>query len=643
MRILLVALNARYVHTNLAIRYLRAALRQQSPKWEVVLKEFSINDHLEKVAAEIYEQKPDVIGFSSYIWNITQIRALLRRLRPVLPEAYFLAGGPEVSFDPVEVLEQNPQLDGIICGEAENCFPLLIQAWAEGSLPWHVPNLVWRFSKPLDPKPLAGIIPEDYRGSYKEAGQAFIFSNLPAVEPPDLNKLPDPYTEQEDLHNRLAYVETSRGCPFNCQFCISSTFQGIRYLDPEKFRLILRRLFAYGARTIKFVDRTFNARKKHAFQILDVFRQEALRLRAQSKAETYSESGQLPRAHCEMAGELLDKDWLEYLKGYPPGMIQLEIGVQSTHQPTLDAVKRPQNFAGWQDKVSYLQHICKIPIHLDLIAGLPFEGWQQFSKSFDQVFAVRPNNLQLGFLKVLKGSGIWQNSTAYGLVYSPDPPYTVLRTNELTHDHILALTRIEDILEKYYNSGRFVYSLKWLLQDEPSPFEFFHAFAEYWQKQHWFKRQWNPKGLMANLWEYLISMGASSQQRAIWREVLRFDYYLLERPGMVPVFLQPQIEGRTSACCEELEKQKERLKNNPLLKDLVPGAQDLDRRQWSRATAVEYFMVDVTEGLEDRNRLAENNELATASPVWYLFYYRGAEKQFFKLDASLAEQDCDQK
>jgi len=626
MRVLLVALNARYVHTNLAIRYLRAVLRQKSPNWEVVLKEFSINDHLEKVAAEIYEQKPEIVGFSAYIWNVTQIWALVRRLRPVLPKTYFVVGGPEVSFDPVELLQQNPQLDGIICGEAENSFPALVQAWAEGFLPWHVPNLVWRFSKPLEPKPLARIIPDDYGGSYIEAGQALIFVNPVAAELPDLNELPDPYAEQEDLQGRLVYVETSRGCPFNCQFCISSTFQGIRYLDPEKFRLTLRRLFTYGARTVKFVDRTFNARKKHAFQILDVFREEALRLMAQTGPETKPELGQVPRAHCEMAGELLDDDWLEYLTNYPPGMIQLEIGVQSTHQPTLEAIKRPQNFVRWQHKVSYLQHTCNIPIHLDLIAGLPYEGWAQFSQSFDQVFAVKPNHLQLGFLKALKGSGIRQNSASYGLVYSPDPPYTVLKTNELTHDQILALTRIEDILEKYYNSGRFVYSLKWIMRDEPSPFAFFHSFAEYWQKKRWFERQWNPKGLLANLWEYLASAKADPRQKAVWREALRFDYFLLERPGTVPAFLQPDTGNRTQDI-QELEKQKQRLKNNPLLRELIPGAQSLDRRQWARATAVEYFMVDVTQGTESE------------SPVWYLFYYGGANSQFYKIDPSLLEQD----
>jgi len=636
MRILLVALNARYVHTNLAIRCLRAVLRQQSPDWEVILKEFSINDHLEKVAAEIYEQKPDVVGFSAYIWNVTQIWALVRRLRPVLSKTYFVAGGPEVSFDSAELLEQYPQLDGIICGEAENSFPALIQAWADGSLPWYVPNLVWRFPKPLEPKPLARIVPEDYVGSYKEAGQALIFTNSVPAGLPDLNELPEPYAEQEDLQGRLVYVETSRGCPFNCEFCISSTFQGIRYLDPEKFRLSLRRLFAYGARTVKFVDRTFNARKKHAFQILDVFREEALRVMAQTKAGASMEPGQIPRAHCEMAGELLDDDWLEYLKNYPPGMIQLEIGVQSTHQPTLDAIKRPQNFAKWQHKVSYLQHTCNIPVHLDLIAGLPYEDWHRFSQSFDQVFAVWPNHLQLGFLKVLKGSGIWQNSAAYGLIYSPDPPYTVLKTNELTHDQILALTRIEDILEKYYNSGRFVYSLKWVMRDEPSPFVFFHSFAEYWQKRRWFERQWNPKGLLANFWEYLASTDAGPQQKAVWREALRFDYYLLERPGTVPVFLQPETENRTLDL-QELEKQKQRLKNNPLLKELVPEAQSLDRRQWARATAVEYFAVDVIQGIESKNETKKKVE--TESPVWYLFYYDGANNWFYKLDPSLLRQD----
>lgn len=650
MRILLVALNARYVHTNLAIRCLREALEEQREDWEVRIKEFSINDHLENIAAEVYEEKPDIIGFSYYIWNITPIMSLVRRLRQVLPLAYFVAGGPEVSFDPEETLRKCPQLDAVIAGEGELSFPDLVRAWSEGQLPWQVKGIVWRFQKPGEHKDLRAIIPPGFQGKYLDEGSAIIFWNKMCTSLPDLNRLPNPYTKEEDFQGRLVYVETSRGCPFSCQFCISSTSRGMRYLDPERFRLSLRRLLSCGARTIKFVDRTFNARKQHAFRILDVFREEAEKILPEAGSE--KTPPELPRAHCEMAGELLDKDWLDYLQNFPRGMIQLEIGVQSTHQPTLEAVQRPQNFSLWKDKVSFLQHTCNIPVHLDLIAGLPLESWPEFQNSFNEVFALRPNNLQLGFLKVLKGSGLWARSSDYGLVYSPDPPYTILKTRELTHGEILALSRLEEILEKYYNSGRFPYSLEYTLKyisdcipnesvEETSPFDFFHSFAEYWQRNGWFKREWNPKALFENLWHYLQEKCNSGQglgydanldfragREVIWREALRFDYYLLERPGQVPAFLQ----GHYTQFAKEMDKKREEIKNDPYWQEVIPEAGKLDKQQWARATAVEYFTFDILQSEQAAMLLTKEKKQLGA---WYLFYYQGKERRFFKYNSGI--------
>lgn len=686
MKILLIALNARYVHTNLAIRYLRAVLAEQErTDWVIKIKEFSINEQLENIAGEVYEEKPDIIGFSCYIWNIGLSLRLVRRLRPVLPQTYFLVGGPEVSYDAEELLSKYPELDAVLLGEGEGSLPALCKSWSEGSLPWKVPGVVWRFRKPLAHRDLAALIPVGFAGKYHDLGFSLIFTNPQCPDFLDLNSLPNPYAEKEDLQGRLVYVETSRGCPFNCQFCISSTFQGIRYLDPEKFRVILRSLFLLGARTIKFVDRTFNARKRHAFRILDVFRQEAekvLMAEQSLKSAEPSLGGETgsPRAHCEMAGELLDEEWLEYLQNYPPGMIQLEIGVQSTHQPALQAVKRPQNFRLWREKIRFLQNTCRIPVHLDLIAGLPTEGWLQFQKSFDDVMAVRPDNLQLGFLKVLKGSGLWQKSAEYGLVYSPDPPYTILQTKDLSHGEILALMRIEDLVEKYYNSGRFKYSLEYILRKSSSPFGFFAALAEFWQEKHWFAREWAPKALFENIWAFMVSLkqnlaceGSSrdSEQQAAerdlelkcLREALLFDYYLLERPGRIPEFLNrdqsaqeqlpaPGAQGKESPKEEERikERQKEEIRNDPRWQELIPEAGDMDRRQWARATAVEYFAIDIpgllqTEGGQTEvkaratvEKKGEAEAQAQAQPeeraagVWYLFYYSRKERRFFRIE-----------
>lgn len=660
MRILLIAINARYVHTNLAVRYLREAIEEQRQEdWKVNIKEFSINEHLENIAAQIYEEKPDIIGFSCYIWNVSQMTALFRRLRPVLPKAYFLAGGPEVSYDPEELLDRCPELDAVISGEGERSFPALVKAWASGELPWKVEGLAWRFSKPNEHRNLEAVIPPDYQGKYNDKVQSIVFINERTNCLPDLNSLPNPYSRQEDFRRRLVYVETSRGCPFNCQFCISSTFSGIRYLEPERFREILRKLFSYGARTIKFVDRTFNARKQHAFRILDVFKDEAQKILTVHASRAAHREFELPRAHCEMAGELLDDEWIEYLENFPEGMIQLEIGVQSTHQPTLDAVQRPQHFDQWKEKIIYLQHQCNIPIHLDLIAGLPLEGWKEFRKSFNQVLAVRPDNLQLGFLKVLKGSGIWEKSGELGLIYSPDPPYTVLKTKELTHEEILALSRLEDILEKYYNSGRFKFSLEYILMLKPCAFDFFHSLAEYWHQRDWFNREWKPKALFENLWQYLKQEGSLENNLSTeeitgdkpvlidLREALLFDFYLLERPGVIPDFLvrQGNIEKELT---KEFEKKKEAIKNDPCWRELIPEAKDLDKRQWARTTAVQYFETDIpkytalimnrqTALIDTRlnstygQDAAKTTETYEQQGAWYLFYYGGSNPRFFKL------------
>jgi len=609
VRVLLVALNASYVHTNLAVRYLREVLKNSGRDWEIKIREFTINERSEDIAAEIFEEKPDVLGFSCYIWNIRVITDLVRRLRPVLPRTFFLGGGPEVSFDTVELLQKYPEWDGVIVGEGEGPLPELIRKLAGKEPLWEVKGLVWRLREKIALPAFSGEIHIDPAG--------IIAVNAPA-EPVDLNALPNPYSEDESFKGRLVYVETSRGCPYQCAFCLSSVSGRIRYSDPEKFRPVLRRLLAAGASTVKFVDRTFNASKKHAFAVLDVFREEALASRQGGERADQENKLQL-RAHCEISGGLLDEEWIAYLQNYPKGMIQLEIGVQSTHAPTLDAIKRQQKFSDWQGFVHYLQHRCQIPVHLDLIAGLPLEGWPEIRRSFNEAFALRPNHLQLGFLKVLKGSELRRKAAEYGIEHLGFPPYTVLQTRELGHAQLLDLHRMAELLDKYYNSGRFKHTLEIVFLCKPNPFDFFAAMARYWQSNGMFAREWSSKALYFNLWKFLSSLpDCTEEEEKIYHEALRFDYLLAERCGTLPDFLKAELPEEDAI---RQEKIKREIRSDPCWRDRIPEAANMDRRQWARATAVEYFSQDIPGILKKE---------PVVGGCWYLFYYQPQETQYYR-------------
>ncbi|UWG97144.1 B12-binding domain-containing radical SAM protein [Dehalobacter sp. DCM] len=606
MKILLVALNARYVHTNLAVRYLREVLRGEGrADWDVQIREFSINDQLEKIAGEIFEEKPDILGFSCYIWNITSILALVRRLRPVMPDVRFVAGGPEVSFDAANILDRYPELDAIVIGEGEITLPNLIKSWVDEAPSDAIQGIVWRL----------------HNGEAAHSGR-----KQGATGPANYSLcLPNPYGGESDFRGRLVYVESSRGCPNNCAFCLSSTFQGVRYMEPEHLRPVLRQLLAGGASTIKFVDRTFNADKPHAFAILNIFRQEAEKIKGIS----------IPRAHCEMDGDLLDEEWLAYLADYPAGMIQLEIGVQSTYPPTLKAVRRAQRFEDWKHRVRYLQEKCGIPVHLDLIAGLPYEAWEKFRDSFNSVYEAKPNHLQLGFLKVLKGSEIREKSAVYRLKFCPEPPYTILETAHMTHQEMLDLSKLEDILEKYYNSGRFKYVLELILKDEKraaDPFSFYHDFSRYWSCKGWFRQEWSSKALFEKLWDFMLKYPGTYRRfqsndhdgQLIWKDALRFDYYRDGRPGQLPDYLLREEEAAMTKELIESNQLKEAIRNDPLWRTVIPEIEAMDKRQWARATAVAYFRWEVPSAVETLN--------TTETGCWYLFVYPGKQTYFYKID-----------
>jgi anaerobic magnesium-protoporphyrin IX monomethyl ester cyclase len=491
-------MNAKYVHTNLALRYLRASIRPDVA--EITLKEFTINESLRRIAGEIFEEKAEVIGFSCYIWNIRQMGELIRLLRPVCPGVRFVLGGPEVSYNAEEWLEKL-DVDAIVRGAGEETFRELLSAWRSGGALDSVAGVTWRQGERVRSNPA------------RRAAQS-------------LDQLPLPYEEDEDLNGRLAYLETARGCPFQCQYCLSSAENGLSLSDPEVFRHNYRRLMECGATTVKLVDRTFNAERTRALRILDI---------AKEEAERYP--GKKVRLHCEIAGELLDQAWYDYLAAYPEGLVQLEIGVQSTHPPALQAIQRRQHFTRWAHWVRELRRHTDIHLHLDLIAGLPLEGWPEFRNSFNDVYALTPQRLQLGFLKVLRGSGLYQRREEWGLVYSPDPPYTILQTAWLSYVEIVQLERIEELVERYYNSGRFTLTLHEAVSLRASAFDLFNDLARFWRQRGWFKRAWKSTALYQNIWEYLDTLTCAPAQRARLLAALRADYERCERSGHLPEFL----------------------------------------------------------------------------------------------------------
>ena len=653
LKVVLVALNARHGHTNLAIRCLEAAVheagalitcpdrdfrddlganRERTP--EVLLREYTINDRIEFIAGEIYELGPDLVGFSCYIWNIEKTMAVIRRLRAVIPKLTIVVGGPEVAHSSENFLKNNPDADRVFTGEGEPVLPEFLKAWRSGQDPAG-PGRVGRAGAESADTPWL-------------SPSARPLSTIEARENPGrVWTWVDPYRREEDFNGKYVYLETARGCPFSCAFCLSAASAGVRYLEPERIRPVLRRLFRWGARTVKLVDRTFNANKKHAFHVLDIFREEVRRFQSEQE-ESPGGAEALFRVHCEMAGDLLDEDWMIYLAAYPRGMIQLEIGVQSTHAPTLQAIGRRQDLKRWGAKVQYLQKNIGIPIHMDLIAGLPCEGLPAFLNSIDTVLALRPNRLQIGFLKVLKGTPLAAEADRWGLVYSQDPPYEVLQTADLDHHSLLALHRLEDLVEKYYNSGFFRYGLEAILENWERPTLFFQELAVFWKEQRWFERLWHRPGLMDNLRQFLETRGSAPEQWRRWREALRFDYYCWDRPGnRLPAWLYGSSEQKKEAVGAQgalrptlpdiADKESWRLR-------LAIG-QEFDRRQWSRATALSCFDYDVPQtfgaareskpsdpGAAGPRGMSSGPELIGENPpVWYLFFY-GADgrKLYFR-------------
>lgn len=495
MKILLAALNSKFVHTNLALRYIKAVCSD----FDITLKEYTINDLDESVLKGIYESGADVVCFSCYIWNIDMTIRLCSSLKKIKPKIITVIGGPEVSFDGVSILERHEFIDFCVCGEGEETSKKLFSFLENGA---------------GSLKSIAGLI---YRDGMKVADNG----SAPIIE--NLDSIPFPYYgEEESLKNRIVYYESSRGCPFNCSYCLSSTIKGVRFLSIDRIKRDLKWFTDNDIGLVKFVDRTFNCGKNY-FEIWKYL--------SRNKGST--------RFHFEISADLLTKEELDFLNTVSPGLFQFEAGVQSTNTDTLEAINRRADLAKIRKNIERIERGGNIHVHLDLIAGLPDEGYASFGKSFDDVFDMKPQMLQLGFLKLLKGSTLRNEAASRGIKFNDYAPYEVLKTPSLSYKDICALRGIEEMVDRYYNSARFLSSVFYMLRQYNSPFKFFEDLSSYRNGKYIEGYKLSSNDQYRMLYDFYLDMKYENPD--FLRECLAFDYLLQGRNPSVPDFLKPKV------------------------------------------------------------------------------------------------------
>jgi radical SAM superfamily enzyme YgiQ (UPF0313 family) len=481
MKVLLCTLNAKYIHSSLALRYLSAACTEHFP--DTIIREFTINEPLANIRAEIFEENPDILCFSCYIWNIQPSLQICADIKKVLPQTQIVLGGPEVSFQARKLMQSYPMIDYILKGEGDFTLLQLLQAISNNKSVGDVEGLVWRENNAIQESPCPAIVQ-------------------------DLNSIPRPYRASGDLKDRLVYYETSRGCPFNCSYCLSSTIKGVRFLDLERVKKDLSFLIDSGVKQIKFVDRTFNCREDRAIEIMKFI--------MAHPGET--------KFHFEICADLISPDMLNLLSTVPAGIFDFEIGVQSTCPEALKAVNRKTDWDKLVYNVARLKELQNIHLHLDLIAGLPYENYQRFGQSFNMVYALRPDVLQLGFLKLLKGSRIRNEADCHGYKYESNPPYQVLSNDYISYGELVRLSRMEDLLDKYFNSGDFNYTLGYICEKiyKGDAFAFYEDLADYWAARQLFKASYRKETLYSLLKDFITVH--HSQYALTLNELLKFDY-----------------------------------------------------------------------------------------------------------------------
>ena len=501
MKILLAACNAKYIHSNLAVYDLQAYAAEYAAEYadHIVLKEYTINQQKDDIMRDIYLEHPDVVCVSCYIWNVSFVKELMADLTKILPDADFWAGGPEVSYDAEKFLTENPEFKGVMVGEGEETFRELAGYYVE--------------KNPQDLKDMTGIC-------YKD-GEKIIHNGWRQIM--DLSSIPFIYKDLSDFKNRIIYYESSRGCPFSCSYCLSSIDKKLRFRDTEMVKKELQFFIDNKVPQVKFVDRTFNCKHDHAMAIWKYINEH--------------DNG-VTNFHFEISADLLREEELQEMSTMRPGLIQLEIGVQSTNPDTIKAIHRTMDFEKLKGIVDRIHSFGNIHQHLDLIAGLPYEDYDSFRHSFNDVYALKPQQLQLGFLKVLKGSHMMEMCQEYGIVYKTREPYEVLSTKWLDYDHVLKLKTVENMVEVYYNSGQFQNTLEYLEGFFPDAFSIYERLGNFYMEKGYGDVSHTRMRRYEILLEFLEDVSEISMDQV--KDQMVYDLYLRENLKSRPGFARDQ-------------------------------------------------------------------------------------------------------
>lgn len=515
MKILLAAINAKYIHSNLAVYCLKAYAdlhchtEQENNELQIEIGEYTINQQMDDIMRDVYERQPDVLCLSCYIWNLKYVEELIREIKKVRPNLKIWTGGPEVSYDAPDVLRRLPEVTGVMKGEGELTFHALCEAYVQTE------------------QEMTGYeIPDDVLGGID--GITFRDSNGEVVETPwrqpiDLSEVPFVYEHLEDFEHKIIYYETSRGCPFSCSYCLSSIDKKLRFRPLDTVKKELAFFLEQRVPQVKFVDRTFNCKKSHAMAIWQFIR---------------DHDNGVTNFHFEIAADILDEEEIALLKTMRPGLVQLEIGVQTANPDTIHAINRKMDLARVSQVTEKIRQSHNIHQHLDLIAGLPLEDYESFGHSFDVVYKMKPSQLQLGFLKVLKGSPMQAQASQYGILSQAEPPYEVLKTPWLSYDDIIRLKGLEEMVETYYNSGQFSNTVKVLCKQFDRPFLLYEALSDEYRARKMHEKKHSREAQYQFIRDFAAAR--TTLDDILVRQVLTLDYYLRDYARKRPSFALEQ-------------------------------------------------------------------------------------------------------